>query len=380
MFEGNHATGVEMQADRHSSKTFVKAKKPVVLAAGVHSPQVLQLSGIGPKSLLDEHGIKTVVDLSGVGQNFQDHPTLYAVFDFKKPLSPSSDDLEDNQAFINKQLSFYWTQREGAYTIVHQGGNTVAFLPLPNITSEYRTVVKFAKEDIPQSSSHNVSPALTQGFRAQRSIIAEMYGSQSTSVQETGWNSGSTLPITLVKPLSRGSLSIKSNNIFDEPAVDFGTFSHPADLEIMVAALRINRDLMKTPAMQETAPVEIVPGVNVTADAQMREAIRANAQPTYSHPCCACPMMPEHSGGVVDSELLVHGVRGLSVVDASIMPMIPAMHLSATVYAVAEKVIPFAPSSWHILAVLIMAVGCRYNQSEACEETIRQFVESGQTV
>ena len=125
----------------------------------------------------------------------------------------------------------------------------------------------------------------------------------------------------------------------------------------MLAALRINRAMVNTPAMQELRPVEIVPGANVTTDDEIRDALRSNMVPTYSHPCCACPMMPEHLGGVVDSELLVYGVEGLSVVDASIMPMIPATHLSATVYAVAEKASDSDPFVLRTMSKLISVEG-----------------------
>ena len=316
---------------------MIKASKEVILAAGVHSPQILQLSGIGPKELLKKHEIDTIADLPGVGQNFQDHPTLYPVFNFTKMIHPTPDDLASNETYAAEQLKLYWAKREGAYTIVHLGGNTVAFLPLPNITRDHESIVHLAETSIPKPLEDS-SPSYLAGYKAQRSILATMYASTNASVQETGYSSGSVMPITLVKPLSRGSISIRSSDIQDEPALDFGVFTHPADIEIMVAALRINREFLKTAPMRELGPVEVVPGANVTSDEDIKTALRESVVPTYSHPCCTCPMMPEELGGVMDAELLVYGVQGLSVVDASVMPMIPATHLSATVYAVAEKV------------------------------------------
>ena len=338
VIKNKRAFGVELQSHSGSSKTSVTANKEVILAAGVHSPQILQLSGIGSPELLKKNGIETIVNLPGTGQNFQDHPTLYPVFNFTNPIHPTADDLASNKMYASEQLDLYWTRREGAYTITNQAGNVVAFLTLPNITSDYKSIVNLAKTSTPDSPIYQSSPAVLQGYKAQRSVIAAMYASDNASVQETGYNSGSVIPITLVKPLSRGSITIKSSNVFDEPAVDFGVFTHPSDLEVMVAALRINRKLMETPAMQELKPIEVVPGANVTTDEEIKEFLRANMVPTYSHPCCACPMMPRELGGVLDSELLVYGVDGLSIVDASATPMIPATHLSATVYAVAEKV------------------------------------------
>lgn len=213
----------------------------------------------------------------------------------------------------------------------------MAFLPPPNITSDYQSIASLAKSSIP-SPLQNAPSSYLAGYKAQRQIINRLYASTNASVQETGFRGGSVVPVTLVKPLSRGTVMIRSADFLDEPAVDFGAFTAPSDIEIMVAALRVNRALMLTPPMQEMQPTEVSPGANVTTDMEIKQALRVSVVPTYSHPACACPMMPRELRGVVDAQVLVYGVEGLSIVDASIFPMIPATRLSATVYAVAEKV------------------------------------------
>lgn len=326
------AVGVEIMSSEGTLRK-VSARKEIVLAAGIHSPQTMQLSGLGPRDLLRQHDIEAIVDLPGVGQNLQDHAALYMALQYGNPIHPNADDIGLNSSFSGEQLELYWRGRRGAYTLTALSGNTVAFLPLPNITADYQSIAKLAISDRPE----DLTMMNEAGYAAQRSIIARLYHSQYAAVQETAFSSGATLPTTLVKPMSRGSLYITSSNILDEPTVDFGTFTHPADIEIMMAAERFNRDILATPAMQKLRPVELAPGAKVTSDAALRKALRASVQPTFSHPCCTCAMMPEELGGVVDGNLLVHGVQGLSVVDASTMPLIPATHLSATVYAVAEK-------------------------------------------
>jgi choline dehydrogenase-like flavoprotein len=260
--------------------------------------------------------------------------------------------LTSNQTYAAEQLALYWSSRQGPYTIVNEGGNTVSFLPLPNITSDYQSIIDFAKSQSPTSVYPScVEPSILAGYLAQRSIILHLYGSTTASVQETGWNGGAVLPITLVKPLSRGSVRINSTDVFQSPLIDFGTLSDPTDLETLIAALRINRAMIASPPMQELSPVELAPGANLTSDDQLRVALRRQIVPTYSHPCCTCAMMKQQFGGVVNANLRVYGVEGLSVVDASIMPLIPATHTSATVYAVAEKV-----SHLYLLATTIKAL------------------------
>jgi hypothetical protein len=244
-----------------------------------------------------------------------------------------------NQTYAAEQLALYWSSRQGPYTITHFSGNTVTFLPLPNMTHDYQSIIDLAKsQSVTSVCPSCVEPSILAGYLEQRSIILRLYASETASVQETGWNGGSVMPITLVKPLSRGSVHISSTNVLEQPLVDFGALSDPTDLETLIAAVRINRDMIASSPMQELTPVEQAPGAQLTSNDQLRAALRQQIVPTYSHPCCTCAMMKRGFGGVIDADLLVYGVKGLSVVDASMMPLIPATHLSATVYAVAEKV------------------------------------------
>lgn len=246
--------------------------------------------------------------------------------------------LATNQTFAADELALYWAKRQGPYTIVNQGGNTVAFLPLPEFTSDYQSIIDLANSESVSSVYSSVDASVLAGYKKQRSMILSLYASTASPVQETGWNGGTVMPVTLIKPLSRGSVVIDSTDVLTQPLVDWGALTDPADLETLIAALRINRAFMASGPMQELTPIELSPGGNLTSEEELRGALRGLIKPTYSHPCCTCPMMPTKLGGVVGPDLLVYGVANLSVVDASIMPMIPGTHLSATVYAVAEKV------------------------------------------
>ena len=140
------------------------------------------------------------------------------------------------------------------------------------------------------------------------------------------------------KPLSRGSITLNASNPLGPPIVDYNTLANPVDGLMAVAMLNFTRRYFATPIMSTLGPVEVSPGANYTSTEQILAIFKAGVlTPSFAHPSCSNPMMPEMYGGVVSPELLVYGVERLSVVDVSTMPIIPATHLCNTVYAIAEK-------------------------------------------
>lgn len=269
-----------------------------------------------------------------------------------------------NQSWVASNLEQYYKNRTGKYTfelscrptidicpgpdtIPYLSGSLVSFLPLQNVTSNYKSIIQSAsKVNLRSVLPAGADASILRGYKAQSKLILDLYNSPQATVEEVAWGGGNTVPIAILKPLSRGVITINSTDPTDPPVFDYGTFAHPADMDVAVASLKKVRDFMFSGPMQEVGAAETYPGTNVTTDEQIAASIRQFATSTWAHPACSCAMMPLNMGGVVDSELQVYGVTGLRIVDASIMPMIPGTHTSSPVYAVAEKAADIIKQRW----------------------------------
>ncbi|KAF8242720.1 GMC oxidoreductase [Wilcoxina mikolae CBS 423.85] len=339
LFDKNKkATGVTFSAGAGSTQRKVSAKAEIILAAGaIHSPQLLQLSGIGPKDLLNAHGIPVIVDLPGVGSNFQDHASLinmpnYTVTIPEPYIDPA---LMENATYNAQALAEYKANRTGPYTA--GVGNGASFLPLPLIAPHsYKSLIKSTLESstyLHPSAHSNV----IAGFKKQRELLLDSFATYKVAVDEFIVSTNLQQIVVLIKPLSRGFIGIGSADPFAKPEVEFRTITHPTDLAIIVESVKYARSFMASEGLRKFKPVEIYPGVDVVSDEALAKVVVKALSPTLMHPACTCAMMKRELGGVVDDELKVYGVEGLRIVDASVMPLIPGSHLSSTVYAVAEK-------------------------------------------
>lgn len=231
------------------------------------------------------------------------------------------------------------TDSAGPMTIPYFGGSSVAFLALPNVTSDYRDIVASASAiNLTSLIPANGDQTLLAGYQVQIDILLDLYKSPHAAVEEVAWEGGNTVCVAMIRPLSRGSILINTTDPTKPPVLDFGTFSHRTDLEVATQALKKVRDWTASAPMKEIGAYETYPGDNISSDNDIAEAIRQGAVSSWQHPTSTCSMLKRELGGVVDSELRVHGVKSLRIVDASIFPMAVAGHTSSTVYAVAEKV------------------------------------------
>jgi choline dehydrogenase-like flavoprotein len=311
---------------RHLNRDIVVlARKEVILATGaVHTPQLLQLSGIGPSTLLHNLNIPLTVDLPGVGENFQDHPYVQIPYTFKNAFTPDSWSFND--------------------ILIATSGNALSFIPTSWYSPSTSAIIAAGRDQKETWLSPLTAPEFTAGFSKQREQLLSLWGSEDAATMEMAMFAmtqfqvgGPHLVISLQHPLSRGRIMVTSKDPFTSPAVDFRAFTNPLDMELMIDGFLFMRRFLQTSSMMELQPEEATEINGLATREEIREWLRNNAKPSFSHVCCTASMGQREEGGVVDSELKVWGTKRLRVVDASVMPLVPSAHLQATVYAVAER-------------------------------------------
>ncbi|EME89005.1 uncharacterized protein MYCFIDRAFT_116030, partial [Pseudocercospora fijiensis CIRAD86] len=350
IFENKTAAGIEMISREDSFRARVRARKEVILAAGpVFSANILHRSGVGPKSMLQAAGIDVVHDLPGVGMNLQDHPLLYLSYNLTNNTYPAPQDLISNATLMTLASQDYIMYQSGPWLLAHSSSS--AYLSLPQISPTTTTTKTLLSDLDSQESSTYLPKSYTDppkaGYWAQLQILKSLLlHSRDSAIYEMPFNGDTTFVInTLLKPLSRGTIALNTSDPDLGPLIDFNFLANPVDRDLVLTMLNFTRTYFQTPTMQTLGAVEKLPGYNDHATANSNSTTdpleilkRKNLiTPTSSQLSGACSMMPLELGGVVDSDLLVYGVERLSVVDSSIMPLIPSSHLCATVYAVAEK-------------------------------------------
>lgn len=299
LFEGKQAVGVLFE--RKGKHTNVKANKEVILSAGsIGSPHLLQLSGIGAAETLQAAGIKQVHELPGVGENLQDHLEFYFQFKCLKPitlngkLNPLSKLLIGSRWLLNKTGLGATNHFESCGFIRSKAG-----LAWPDLQYHF----------LPAAMRYDGKEAFAgHGFQV-----------------HIGHN----------KPKSRGSVTVMSNDAKAPPRIQFNYLSHQDDIEGFRACVRLTREIINQPALDEYRGDEIQPGSAVQTDEQIDRFVRQSVESAY-HPSCSCKM-GEDEMAVVDSQTKVHGLQNLRVVDSSIFPTIPNGNLNAPTIMLAER-------------------------------------------
>jgi choline dehydrogenase-like flavoprotein len=308
---GAHTTKILMEKQRAVAVEFfrggqrqqLRATREVLLSAGaLQSPQILMLSGIGPKAHLEAHGIAALHDLPGVGQNLHDHMDVVQMLD--APQLTESIGVSLGGAFHTlKGISEWRNQRTGMLTsnVAEAGG--------------------FVK-----SHSSEPAPDLQLHF-----VVAKIVNHARTVVL----GHGVSCHICVLRPRSRGSIRLASPDPFAPPLIDPNFLGNPDDLQRLVKGFRLMRHILQQPAIASLNARETPRSAQAQSDQEIEQFIR-NYGDTIYHPVGTCRM---GQGGldVVDSQLRVHGISGLRVVDASIMPRITSGNTNAPTIMIAEK-------------------------------------------
>ncbi|KAH8687344.1 choline dehydrogenase-like protein [Tricladium varicosporioides] len=344
LFDGNDgalvAKGVRMISRADGSIAKVYANKEVILAAGgVFTPHLLMLSGIGPRDVLAAANITIKNEAPAVGSNFQDHVPLFMGFSLSNQTFPSPDLYTNNATFLAESEAQYALDRSGPWSTAR--ANAAAFLTFKMISPRYESITAKIKQQNPTQylpERYNKNKELLAGFKKQREILIRQYLGDDSAVAEFPIAGGGGAGVHQ-KPLSRGTVTLNSTNPEAVPIVQWNALQNPIDKEVLCEMVRFTRAHWARKELAGYAPVEVSPGAQYQTNEEIinRAIVSGGVVPTFAHVSGGCPMMPENLGGCVNNKLMVYGVEKLSIVDASIIPMIPATHLQATIYAIAEK-------------------------------------------
>jgi choline dehydrogenase len=300
LFEGRRAVGVEYRKD--GAAHVARASREVILAGGAfNSPQLMQLSGLGPAELLRGHGIDVVADMPGVGAELQDHLQVRIQYRCTEPITMND--------VVNS-----WRHRIGAglrYALWRKG---LLAIGAGYAGGFFRTSANVATPDVQ---------------------VHFIIFSGETSGAALHPFPGFIASICQLRPESRGFVRIKSANPADPPAIQPRYLSDPIDRDTVVAGLKLLRGIMGQPAMRRYIAEERVPGPQVSSDADLL-AFARSAGTTVFHPTSTCRMGAD-AKAVVDERLRVRGIGNLRVVDASIMPTVVSGNTNAAVVMIAEK-------------------------------------------
>lgn len=306
LFEGKRAVGVEFL--QKGVRRTARAKAEVILSGGaVNSPQLLQLSGVGPGELSREHQIPVVADLPGVGDNLQDHYMVGTRFRLK-PGVVSVNEMSKGVRMVG-QIAKYLFQRKGLLA-----------LSAAHIAAFCKSRPDLAGPDI----QFHILPATMD--------LDKLFNEQKMVMED---EPGLTIAPCQLRPESRGHIRIKSADASVYPSILANYLSDPLDQEVAVAGLRWCRAMVEQPALAGYIDHEMNPGPDVNTDEQLLDFARMTGSTLY-HPVGTC-QMGSGPRAVVDTQLRVHGVQGLRVVDASVMPRLVSGNTNAPTIMIAEK-------------------------------------------
>lgn len=315
LIEDGRATGVRLRRKKETIE-LIATREVLVSCGAFGSPQLLLLSGIGAAKNLEPHGIAQTHDLPGVGENLQDHIDWISAYKGKINLSKETVGFSIGGSLnMLKEISNYKKNGEGilASNLAESG----AFL--------------YIDRDEP-------SPDIQLHFVI---AVVDDHG------RKLHWGHGFSTHVCLLRPKSRGTVTLNSADPSDPPAIDPAFLTHPDDVEKLYRAARITQQIMQSPALDDVRGKPLY-GTDAVDEAELRADITARADTVY-HPVGTCKMAPSLAVdpmSVVSPELKVHGLKGLRVIDASIMPQVISGNTNAPTIMIAEKAADLIKADW----------------------------------
>ncbi|MDE1167459.1 MAG: GMC family oxidoreductase N-terminal domain-containing protein [Pseudomonas sp.] len=281
--------------------TFEASREILLCAGAIGSPGILQRSGIGPRPLLESLGIKVNHELPGVGGNLQDHLQLRLIYQVS------------NVRTLNQVANSLWGKVGMGMRYLYDRSGPLAMAP--------SQLGAFIKSDPGQTSAnleYHVQP-----------LSLEKFGEPLHQFPAF------TASVCNLRPKSRGRVDIRSADPDQPPLIDPNYLSHPDDLKVAADAIRLTRDIVNAPALRAFGPKEYLPGAELTTQEQLHQAASLIGT-TIFHPVGTC-RMGNGPQDVVDDQLRVHGIKGLRIADASIMPEIVSGNTCSPTLMIAEK-------------------------------------------
>jgi len=306
LFEGSRAVGVEFR--RNGQTQSVRAGREVILSGGaVNTPQLLQLSGIGPAGLLGELGIPVLLANVNVGSNLEDHQGINYTY-------------RANMPTLNQVLRPWWGKLNAGlrYLLLRQGPLSISM----------NQAGGFFRTDPARSR-----PNMQLYFQAFSTVLPRV--GERPILSPDPWP-GFSIGLSSCRPKSRGSIMIGSADPFAAPKIRANAYSDPADVEEMLAAVKFLRVIAQTPSMRAVIEEELLPGQKCGNDEDLIEDFRARSGTVY-HPVATCRMGPDPASSVVDARLRVHGIGGLRVIDCSVFPNLISGNTNAAAMVVGAK-------------------------------------------
>ena len=314
LFDGRHAAGIEVRRDGRTER--IGARREVILSAGpIQSPKLLELSGVGGAEVLKRQGIPVLHELPGVGENLQDHPNTRLTFECSEPIT-INDVLQRPMAKVREGLKYAFLGK-GLLSICSATAHTVM-----------------------RSSESEESPDLK--LQLQPFSGKDRYARRPQDGLDP--HSGFTIGVMALKPRSRGWVHVGSPDPLAHPTIDPKYLDDPHDARVLLAGIRAVRRIAGFPALGRLIVRETRPGSEVVSDDRILDYIRETTQTTW-HVVGSCKMGRDPQA-VVDTELRVHGVSGLRVIDSSVFPTIPSSNTNAPTIALGERGAEIVLDAW----------------------------------